>query len=217
MIRVLLVDDQEIVCEGLQRILSSDPAIEIVGAASNGLEAVTLAAEHRPDLVLMDLKMPEMNGIAATQQIRAAHPEIRVLVLTTYDDDEWLYDAIRAGASGYLLKDTPRADLIRAIKGTVEGDAYVDPAVTARLLASVAQSKPISQQPTQISLSDRDREVLLLITQGLSNADIAARLYLAEGTVRNYTSAIFAKLGVSDRTQAAIAALRYGLVDPSDV
>jgi len=217
MIRVLLVDDQEIVCEGLQRILSSDPAIEIVGAASNGLEAVALAAEHRPDLVLMDLKMPEMNGIAATQQIRAAHPEIRVLVLTTYDDDEWLYDAIRAGASGYLLKDTPRADLIRAIKGTVEGDAYVDPAVTARLLASVAQSKPISQQPTQISLSDRDREVLLLITQGLSNADIAARLYLAEGTVRNYTSAIFAKLGVSDRTQAAIAALRYGLVDPSDV
>ena len=217
MIRVLLVDDQEIVCEGLQRILSSDPAIEIVGAASNGLEAVALAAEHRPDLVLMDLKMPEMNGIAATQQIRAAHPEIRVLVLTTYDDDEWLYDAIRAGASGYLLKDTPRADLIRAIKGTVEGDAYVDPAVTARLLASVAQSKPISQQPTQISLSDRDREVLLLITQGLSNADIAARLYLAEGTVRNYTSAIFAKLGVSDRTQAAIAALRYGLVDPEDI
>ena len=217
MIRVLLVDDQEIVCEGLQRILGSDPAIEVVGAASNGLEAVALAEERRPDLVLMDLKMPEMNGIVATQQIRAAHPEIRVLVLTTYDDDEWLYDAIRAGASGYLLKDTPRADLIRAIKGTVEGDAYVDPAVTARLLASVAQSKPISQQPTQISLSDRDREVLLLITQGLSNADIAARLYLAEGTVRNYTSAIFAKLGVSDRTQAAIAALRYGLVDPSDV
>jgi len=140
-----------------------------------------------------------------------------VLVLTTYDDDEWLYDAIRAGASGYLLKDTPRADLIRAIKGTVEGDAYVDPAVTARLLASIAQSKPISQQPTQISLSDRDRKILRLITQGLSNADIAARLYLAEGTVRNYTSAIFAKLGVSDRTQAAIAALRYGLVDPEDV
>ena len=217
MIRVLLVDDQEIVCEGLQRILGSDPAIEVVGAASNGLEAVALAEERRPDLVLMDLKMPEMNGIVATQQIRAAHPEIRVLVLTTYDDDEWLYDAIRAGASGYLLKDTPRTDLIRAIKGTVEGDAYVDPAVTARLLASIAQSKPISQQPTQINLSDRDREILSLITQGLSNADIAARLYLAEGTVRNYTSAIFAKLGVSDRTQAAIAALRYGLVDPSDV
>lgn len=217
MIRVLLVDDQEIVCEGLQRILGSDAAIEVVGAAANGLEAVALADEYRPDLVLMDLKMPEMNGIAATQQIRAAHPEIRVLVLTTYDDDEWLYDAIRAGASGYLLKDTPRADLIRAIKGTVEGDAYVDPAVTARLLASIAQSKPISQQPTQISLSDRDRKILRLITQGLSNADIAARLYLAEGTVRNYTSAIFAKLGVSDRTQAAIAALRYGLVDPEDV
>lgn len=217
MIRVLLVDDQEIVCEGLQRILGSDPAIEVVGAASNGLEAVALAEERRPDLVLMDLKMPEMNGIVATQQIRAAHPEIRVLVLTTYDDDEWLYDAIRAGASGYLLKDTPRTDLIRAIKGTVEGDAYVDPAVTARLLASIAQSKPISQQPTQINLSDRDREILSLITQGLSNADIAARLYLAEGTVRNYTSAIFAKLGVSDRTQAAIAALRYGLVDPEDV
>jgi DNA-binding NarL/FixJ family response regulator len=164
----------------------------------------------------MDLKMPEMNGILATQQIRAAHPEVRVLVLTTYDDDEWLYDAIRAGASGYLLKDTPRADLIRAIKGTVEGDAYVDPAITGRLLASIAQAKPISQQPTQIALSDRDREILRLLTQGLSNADIAARLYLAEGTVRNYTSAIFAKLGVSDRTQAAVAALRYGLVDPDE-
>ena len=216
MIRVLLVDDQEIVCEGLQRILSTDPTIEVVGAAYNGLEAIALVAQRHPDLVLMDLKMPEMNGILATQQIRAAHPEVRVLVLTTYDDDEWLYDAIRAGASGYLLKDTPRVDLLRAIKGTVEGDAYVDPAITGRLLASIAQARPISQQPTQISLSDRDREILRLLTQGLSNADIAARLYLAEGTVRNYTSAIFAKLGVSDRTQAAVAALRYGLVDPDE-
>ena len=212
-IRVLICDDQEIVCEGLRRILGSDPQIEVIGTAANGAEALARVGEDAPDLVLMDLKMPEMNGIVATQELRRGYPRVKVLVLTTYDDDEWLYDAIRAGAAGYLLKDTPRADLIRAIKGTVEGQAYVDPGVTGKLLHAVAQSTPIQEQPTGLSLSERDREILRLITQGLSNADIAARLYLAEGTVRNYTSAIFAKLGVSDRTQAAIAALRYGLVD----
>ena len=213
MIRVLVCDDQEIVCEGLRRILGSDPQIEVVGVAANGAEALARVAQDEPDLVLMDLKMPEMNGIVATQELRRSHPRVKVLVLTTYDDDEWLYDAIRAGAAGYLLKDTPRADLIRAVKGTVEGNAYVDPGVTGKLLNAVARSTPIGEQPSGITLSERDTEILRLITQGLSNADIAARLYLAEGTVRNYTSALFAKLGVSDRTQAAIAALRYGLVE----
>lgn len=216
MIRIVLCDDQEIVCEGLEKILSSDPEIQVVGAAYNGLEALDLVARHVPDLVLMDLKMPEMNGIQATQKIRSTYPQVRVLVLTTYDDDEWLYDAIRAGASGYLLKDTPRADLIRAVKGTLQGNAYVDPAVTGKLLDSIAHDTHLRQQPTRISLSERESDILNLIAQGLNNADIAARLYLSEGTVRNYTSAIFSKLGVSDRTQAAVAALRYGLVKSED-
>ena len=215
MIRVLICDDQEIVREGLEKILASDPEISVVGSAFNGREALELIAaiQPPPDLVLMDLKMPEMNGILATQRIRASYPHVRVLVLTTYDDDEWLFDAIRAGASGYLLKDTPRADLLRAVKGTAAGDSYVDPAVTGKLLSGIARSPAIAQQPTQISLNERETEILRLLAQGLTNADIAARLYLSEGTVRNYTSTIFSKLGVSDRTQAAVAALRYGLVD----
>lgn len=213
MIRVLICDDQEIVCEGLEKILASDPQIQVVGLAYNGREALELLPNTHPDVVLMDLKMPEMNGILATQRIRAAYPQVRVLVLTTYDDDEWLFDAIRAGASGYLLKDTPRSELIRAVIGTASGDSYVDPAVTGKLLNTLARNPAISQQPTHISLNERESKVLKLLAQGLTNADIAARLYLSEGTVRNYTSAIFSKLGVADRTQAAVAALRYGLVD----
>lgn len=215
MIRVLICDDQEIVCEGLQRILESDPEITVVGQAHNGLEALERIPTANPDLVLMDLKMPEMNGIQATRKIREKFPQVRVLVLTTYDDDEWLFDAIRAGAHGYLLKDRPRGELLKAIKGTVEGNAFVDPAVTGKLLGQIAQNGPPRQPPLNISLSERETEVLQLLAQGLSNADIAQRLYLSEGTVRNYTSAIFAKLAVSDRTQAVVVALRYGLVDLS--
>ena len=166
-----------------------------------------------PDLVLMDLKMSVMNGVVATRKIQERYPEIRVLVLTTYDDDEWLFDAIRSGAAGYLLKDRPREELINAIKGTMAGKAYIDPSVAGKVLSNVAQNMPRQQPPVEISLSEREQEVLQLMTQGLSNADIAGRLFLSEGTVRNYTSAIFSKLNVSDRTQAVILALRYGLVD----
>jgi DNA-binding NarL/FixJ family response regulator len=213
MIKILICDDQEIVCEGLQRILEADPDFSVVGIAHDGLEALELATKKRPDLVLMDLKMPVMNGIQATRKLREKYPEIHVLVLTTYADDEWLFDAIRSGASGYLLKDRPRTELIGAIKGTVAGDAYIDPAVAPKVLANVAQVKPVTPQPTKISLSPRETEILELLAQGLSNADIAQRLYLSEGTVRNYMSALFAKLDVSDRTQAVVVALRFGLVD----
>ena len=161
----------------------------------------------------MDLKMPEMNGIIATRKIRDKHPDISVLILTTFDDDEWLFDAIRSGASGYLLKDRPRSELINAIKGTVSGGSYVDPAVAGKLLNNVAQSIPQRTPNVDTLLSDRELEVLRFLSMGLSNADIAKRLFLSEGTVRNYTSAIFAKLNVSDRTQAVVAALRAGLVD----
>jgi two-component system, NarL family, response regulator LiaR len=214
MIRVLICDDQAIVCDGLEAILSTDGDLEVVGLANNGAQAVELALRTRPDLVLMDLKMPGMNGIQATQAIREQLPDTRVLVLTTYDADEWVFDAIRSGASGYMLKDTPRERLILAIKETVAGKTHVDPVVAGILFRHIAQeSKGRTDSTLAAPLSEREREVLQLIANGFSNAEIAQKLHLSEGTVRNYVSALFAKLGVSDRTQAAVLALRYGIVE----
>jgi DNA-binding NarL/FixJ family response regulator len=212
-IKVLICDDQMIVCEGLERILGADPDIEVIGKAHNGQEALDLIPDLEPNLVLMDLKMPVMNGIIGTRKIREQFPEIYVLVLTTYDDDEWIFDAVRAGASGYLLKDTPPSELIKAIQGTVAGQSFVDPNVAGKILSGYAKSNQPQAQPTNYNLSERERDILQLLAQGLSNADIAQQLYLTEGTVRNYTSEIFKKLGVNDRTQAAVVALRYGLVN----
>ena len=213
MIRILICDDQEIVCEGLSKILSADNEIEVTATAHDGEEALQKMSIDKPDLVLMDLKMPGMNGVHATRQIRKQYPDVYVLILTTYDDDEWLFDAIRSGASGYLLKDTPRADLIDAIKGTIEGKTFVDPTVAGKLMTDVAlRSTPQKTTLTEI-LTDRETEILVLIAKGYSNADIAQRLYLSEGTVKNYSSTIFSKLNVTDRTQAAILAYRYGLID----
>lgn len=213
MIKVLICDDQEIVCEGLKRILEADSDIKVVGIANNGVEALEQIEKVKPDLVLLDLKMPVMNGIITTRKIREKSADIRILILTTFDDDEWLFDAIRNGASGYLLKDRPRSELIDAIKGTIKGGSYIDPAVAGKLMNNIAQSAPQRSTTIEISLSDREIEILKLLAMGLSNADIAKRLYLSEGTVRNYTSGIFTKLNVSDRTQAVVAALRAGLVD----
>jgi DNA-binding NarL/FixJ family response regulator len=213
MIKILICDDQEIVCEGLQRILEAEPDLSVVGIAHDGQEALELAARTHPDLVLMDLKMPVMNGIQATRRLRELYPQLQVLVLTTYAEDEWLFDAIRSGASGYLLKDRPRKELIEAIRGTVAGDAYIDPAVARKVLTNVAQTSQPKSRQVKISLSPRETEILELLALGLSNADIAGRLFLSEGTVRNYMSDLFTKLDVSDRTQAVVVALRYGLVD----
>jgi len=209
-IRVLICDDQDMVREGLRAILKSCKDIEVVGLAGDGDEALQMIPSAKPDVVLMDLKMPVMNGIQATHHIRTQYPEVYVLVLTTYDADQWVFDAIRSGAAGYLLKDTPRDGLIAAIKGTAEGKTHVDPNVAGKLFTQVSKA-PAEDTTVTASLSEREREVLSLLARGLSNADIAARLYLSEGTVRNYVSAIFVKLGVSDRTQAAVLALRYGL------
>ncbi len=214
MIRVLICDDQAIVCDGLEAILSTDPEIEVVGLAQDGAQAVELAHKTGPDLVLMDLKMPVMNGIQATQLIREQLPQTRVLVLTTYDADEWVFDAIRSGAAGYMLKDTPRNKLIPAIKDTVAGKTHVDPGVAGKLFGYIAQDS-IGHASTTFGkdLSEREREILQLIARGVSNTEIAQTLHLSDGTVRNYVSAIFSKLGVADRTQAAVLALRYRLVE----
>jgi DNA-binding NarL/FixJ family response regulator len=211
--KVLICDDQKIVCEGLKTILETAPDLKVVGIAHNGEKALEMVSNLQPDLVLMDLKMPVMNGIIATRKIRHKYPAVTVLVLTTYPDDEWVYDAVRAGANGYLLKDTPPDKLIEAIHGTISGKSYIDPEVAGKVLTGYRDQSRKETLPSTIHLTDREKDVLSLIAQGLSNADIAEQLFLSEGTVRNYTSDILHKLGVSDRTQAAVLALRYGLTD----
>ena len=213
MIRVLICDDQDVVREGLQAILSTVPEMYVVGVACNGTQAIEAVDQWKPDVVLMDLNMPGVNGIQATESIHEKYPKIRILALTTYDADEWVFDAIRAGAAGFLLKDTPRAMLIKAITGTADGQTYVDPAVAGKLFNHIAGTTSSLDTSLANTLSAREREVLRLLADGLSNADIAKELFLSEGTVRNYVSSLFIKLGVSDRTQAAVIALRHGLVD----
>ncbi len=216
MIKVLICDDQELVCEGLKAILSTCRDLEVVGVANDGAEAVEMIPEKKPDLVLMDLKMPGMNGVYATRQIRERHPEVQVLVLTTYDADAWVFDAIRAGANGYLLKDTPRERLLAAIREAVSGKTPVDPQVAGKLFTHLQQGTLVPDEAVASLLSEREREILGLLGRGLSNAEIAERIFLSEGTVRNYVSSIFEKLGVTDRTQAAILAIRSGLANMSD-
>ena len=209
--KVLICDDQDIVRDGLELLLKLEPDMEIVGVASDGAEAVDLTAQKKPDLVLMDLKMPIMNGVEATREIKAKYPEVKVLVLTTYGTDEWVFDAIRAGASGYLFKDSRREGVLEAIRGTIEGKNYIDPSVAGKLFGEVTgtQKKPATLITSK--LTSREVEILTLLSRGLSNEDIAKQLFLSEGTVRNHISSIVVKLGVSDRTQAALIAVQHGL------
>ncbi len=209
--KIIICDDQAIVRDGLELLLKLEKDMEVVGLAQDGAQAVELAAKLHPDLVLMDLKMPGVNGVEATRQINAQCPGIKILVLTTFDDDEWVFDAIRAGACGYLLKDTPREKVLEAIRGTMLGKSFVDPMVAGKLLEQVANQQAQPHTLLTAKLTEREVDVLRLIAHGFSNSDIAARLNLSEGTVRNHVSAIFSKLDVSDRTQAAIIAIRHGL------
>ena len=213
MIRVLICDDQAIARHGLQMILASAPDLKVVGQAQDGQEAVELTAQLAPDVVLMDLKMPRLNGVQATRRIRSQYPDVQVLVLTTYDADEWVFNAIRAGANGYILKDTPPDQLLSAIRDAAAGKTPVDPAVAGKLFKRVAD-KPVPQTDALVEpLSDRELEIVQLMAGGLTNAEIGAALFLSEGTIRNYISTILGKLGVKDRTQAVVTAIRYGLID----
>ncbi len=209
--KILLCDDQAVIRDGLEMLLQLEKDMQVVGTASDGAEAIELAAQKQPDLILMDLKMPGTSGIEATRQIHARFPHIKILILTTYDDDEWLFDAIRAGAAGYLLKDTPRQKIIEAIRGTMDGKAFLDPAVAGKLINQVASNQKQPASTLTDKLTDRELDVLRLIAKGFTNSDIAGQLHLSEGTVRNHVSAILEKLNVSDRTQAAVIAIQHGL------
>lgn len=212
MIRILICDDQAIARHGLQMILRTSPEIEIVGEAQDGEAVLELIAQTSPDLVLMDLKMPKLNGVQATKIIRKRFPTVQILVLTTYDADEWVFDAIRAGAHGYLLKDTPPQQLITAIRNTAEGKAAIDPSVAGKILHTFAKQPTAAPTELMEELSDREIEVLQLMAEGLTNAQIGSRVHLSEGTIRNYVSTILGKLDAKDRTQAVVTAIRHGLI-----
>jgi DNA-binding NarL/FixJ family response regulator len=215
MIRVLLVDDQALVRSGFRMILDAQADIDVVGEAENGRHAVELAAVSSADVILMDVRMPELDGIEATARILEGEPETKILILTTFDLDEYVARALRAGASGFLLKDVRPAQLVEAIRVVASGDALLAPSVTRRLLDRFASSLD-TRPPAELGhLTEREREILQLVAEGLSNAEIAERLVVGESTVKTHVSAVLRKLQLRDRVQLVIAAYDAGLVKPS--
>jgi DNA-binding NarL/FixJ family response regulator len=210
---VLVVDDQALVREGLMTLLEASAEITPVAAAADGLEAVELAARHRPDVVLMDLRMPRLDGVEATRRIRAAQPQLEVVVLTTHADDESIFDALRAGARGYLTKDAGIAEISRAILAAANHQTLLDPIVHERLLSAVPAVRPMpaAQQSLPDELTPREAEVLTLVAGGLSNGEIAAHLVISEATVKSHINHLFAKIGARDRAQAVHYAYTHGL------
>jgi DNA-binding NarL/FixJ family response regulator len=227
-VRVVLADDQALLRKGFRMILEGEEGIDVVGEAADGADAVRLAELYGPDVVLMDVRMPVLDGIEATRAItEAAGDRTRVLILTTFDLDEYAFSALRAGASGFLLKDVPPPELVSAIRIVAHGDAVVSPRVTRRLLEEYADTLPDlsgqagpggagpGENPALASLTEREREVLLAVADGLSNAEIAERLYVSEATVKSHVGRLLAKLGLRDRVQAVVFAFQAGLVRPS--
>ncbi|MFF1392939.1 response regulator [Streptomyces sp. NPDC058287] len=220
-IRVLIADDQMMVREGFSVLLNAMPDIEVVGEAVNGREAIARVRELSPDVVLMDIRMPELNGIEATREIAAMDGSAKVLVLTTFDLDEYVYQALRAGASGFLLKDASARQLADGVRVVAQGEALLAPSVTRRLITEFAKLSEIPKLPAVANpgafgeLTERETEVLVLIAQGLSNAEIAERLVVAESTIKTHVSRVLVKLGLRDRTQAAVFAYEARLVRPA--
>jgi DNA-binding NarL/FixJ family response regulator len=214
-VRVLLCDDQELVRSGFRMILDQTPGIEVVGEAEDGLQAIEVAKRRSPDVILMDVRMPNLDGVEATRRLIAAGTPARIVILTTFDLDEYVYDAIRAGASGFLLKDAKAAQLVDAVEVVARGEALLAPAVTRRLLDRFAESlpgRPRQPPPALSSLTDRELEVLRLLAGGLSNAELAERLFLSETTVKSHVSSVLRKLDLRDRVQAVVLAYEAGLV-----
>jgi len=214
-IRLLIVDDQRLMREGLRTLLELEPDIQVVGEAGDGQDALQLYASLQPDVVLMDIRMPVMDGVEATRQLLQGFPQSRVIILTTFDDDAYVFDGLRAGALGYLLKDVSGDELAEAIRQVAGGGALIEPSVARKVLAEFARlPQPVGQAGSDLphALSERETEILKLLAQGASNRQIASQLFLAEGTVKNYISNILDKLGVEDRTQAALRARELGLI-----
>jgi len=207
-IRILLVEDQTLMRQGLKTILDLEPGLHVVGEASDGEAGVQAALELRPDVILMDVQLPKLSGVEATAAICAAWSQARVIILTTFDRDDYVFRGVRAGAVGYLLKDAPATHLIDTIRRVHAGEVFIQPAIASRLLRELVRP----QESPLDALSEREREVLVLLAQGASNRDIAEKLYITEGTVKNHVSNILAKLQAENRTRAADIARRYGLV-----
>lgn len=208
---VLIADDHPMFRKGLRTLLETLPGFEVIGEAKTGQEAVEMAAIHQPDVVLMDLQMPEGDGMAATREITKTSPHIRILVITLFEDDESIFNALRAGARGYILKDTAEEELVRAIRAVGEGEAIFSPAIATRMIDYFSAARPLIPQEVFPELTEREREVLRLVARGLTNAAIAERLVISLKTVRNHVSNIYSKLQVADRAQAAIRAREGGL------
>jgi DNA-binding NarL/FixJ family response regulator len=213
-IKIMLVDDQALFREGLKTLLNSRPEFEVVGEASNGEEAIRLAHLLRPQVILMDLRMPVLDGVQATRRIRSLHPDCNVIVLTTFDDDEDVFEGLRAGAIGYLLKDVSSEKLFEAIRSAAKGEYFLLPSITAKVVAEFSRLPRTAPHPagTENILSPREIEVLRLVATGISNKEIAERLFISEGTVKNHLSNILSKLNVKDRLQAVIRGRELGIL-----
>lgn len=220
MIKIVLVDDQVLIREGLRILLPLQGNLEIVGEASNGNEAIAVVQHTQPDVVLMDVRMPLLDGVAATRALRELVPQCRILLLTTFDDNEYVFEGLRAGAAGYLLKDTPSDKLAEAIRTVARGDSFLQPSIAAKVVAEFARLSALPPKPQAMPtspalvepLSERELAILRYLSRGDSNKEIATALYLSEGTVKNHITNILGKLGVRDRTQAALVARERGLL-----
>ena len=209
-INVLLADDHTVLRQGIAEVINSQDDMHVIGQASNGNEAILLVSEHNPDVVLLDIKMPEMDGVEATQKIKSQFPDVGIIILTMYKRDDYVFRAIKAGASGYLLKEVEMSELLAAVRSVAQGDAVIDPAIASRVLAELrGDASPSTKDDTE--LADRDIEILRLLGQGSSNQEIAEQLFLSEKTVRNRLSLVFRQLHLKNRTEAALYAMRKGL------
>jgi DNA-binding NarL/FixJ family response regulator len=217
-VRVVLVDDEAMVRVGLRMVFTAEPDLDVVGEAADGAAAEQVAAETKPDVVLMDIRMPGVDGLEGARRVLAAVPETRVVMLTTFDEDAYVEAALRAGVSGFLLKVAPPERLIDAVRTVASGGGLLDPTVTLRVIESFASTSPLRTQPAAelAALTEREKDVLRLIAKGMSNAEIAAQLYVGEATVKTHVSGVLTKLGLRDRVQAVVAAYESGLVRPGE-